>query len=343
MRDELLAYLLGDLSPQEKERISERLQNDPIWQRELETLEACLKSQEADSESNSLPADLVDRTCSLVKRATHHGSNSLHDSLHKAQASLTESHEGAVSPRRWSLADLTIAAGVLMALGMLLLPAVRESRDAARRLKCQNNLKNLGTALVEYSERYGQGLPHIELGENAGSFVLDLAESNLLSREALYELLVCPSSPLADAVFAGSARIHIPTQQQLDQASPEMLALVRKWMAGSYAFRIGYRDKRGRYRHVEFSNSPNAPMLADAPSISVAGFQSPNHGCAGQFVVFQDLSVRYFKQCSPNENTNFFLNDDHQHAAGRHIRDVVLARSEADPAGVTHAEKAEKP
>jgi len=166
--------------------------------------------------------------------------------------------------------------------------------------------------------------------QNAGLFVVDLAESGLLARKQLAELLVCPSSPLADEVFAGSLVIQIPTPHELKTASKESLATMRKFMAGSYAYRFGYRDENGRYRQVKFEGRSDAPMLADAPSISVAGFQSPNHGGCGQNVVFQDLSGRHFNQCTAGEHADhLFLNEDHEHAAGRHARDVVLGRSEA--------------
>jgi len=337
MNDKLLAYLLGDLGPAEKQRIVERLKTDPIWQRELEQLESCLEAHEADPLTASQPADLVNRTCTFVQQAASKSNLSPSES-EAIPASLTESRDRAVRLTGWSFADFAVGAGVLLVLGMLLLPALRESRDAARRVKCQNNLQDLGAALVEYAEKSDLGLPHIDLGENAGSFVIDLAESHILSREQLVELLVCPSSPLADKVFAGSVVIRIPTQQVLQTVSDNSLALLLKFMAGSYAYRFGYHDQDGQYRQVKFEGRSNAPMLADAPCISVAGFQSPNHDSCGQNVVFQDLSIRYFKQCSPDANTNFFLNDNQQHAAGRHIRDVVLGRSEAYPAGAANAE-----
>jgi len=338
MRDKLLAYLLGDLGPEERQRIVDRIESDPIWQRELKLLESCLEAHEADPHSASQPTDLVDRTCSLVRQSA---SNSIATppGTQVVPVSLTESRDRVASLQSWSLADLAVGAGVLLVLGMLLFPALRESRDAARRVKCQDNLKNLGTALVEYAEKSNQGLPHVDLGENAGSFVIDLAESQLLTREQLVELLVCPSSPLADEVFAGMVVIRIPTPQALRTAQEKSLDTLLKFMAGSYAYRFGYHDQSGQYRQVKFEGRSDAPMLADAPSVSVAGFQSPNHGGCGQNVIFQDLSSRYFQQCTAGENADhLFLNEAHRHAAGRNAHDIVLGRSEADPAGVANAE-----
>ena len=217
---------------------------------------------------------------------------------------------------------------------MLILPAIHNSRDSARQMKCQSNLRDLGIALVEYANRFDRGLPHIELGENAGIFVVDLAESGLLSREQLAELLICPSSPLAADVFAGNIVIQIPSREDLGRVPKESLELIQKWMSGSYAYRIGFFDQQGRYCRVKFERRADSPVLADAPSSAVAGFRSPNHGGCGQNVVFQDLSVRYFQQClADGKRDHLFLNEELKHAAGRHAQDVVLARSEADPAG----------
>jgi hypothetical protein len=109
---------------------------------------------------------------------------------------------------------------------------------------------------------------------------------------------------------------------------------LRMHMSGSLAYQFGYVDERGNYLPMPFVKRSNVPMLADAPSSSVEGFQSANHGECGQNVLNQDLSCQYLSLCVSTEGDHVFLNEDGQHAAGLNARDNVLGRSEAFPAGL---------
>jgi len=327
MRDELLGYLLNDLSAEQRSRVEARLESDPIWQHELNRLRQCMKAYEVDPEACP-PEDLVNRTCSFVQKAVENVPDAS-TTPQVAPASLTESQDPSSSRRRWSRADIAVGGGIFLALVMLALPALSESREAARRLRCQNNLRDLGAALGDYAEQLGGQLPKIRPGENAGVFVIELADRGLLTRAELQELLVCPSTPLADDVFAGRVVMRVPTRDELATASETVRQQYRKRMSGSFAYRIGYVNAAGEYHRVKFDRSGRAPLLADAPSFSVAGFQSANHGGCGQNILYQDLSARYRRQCVSNDcEDHMFLNANDQHAPGRHRQDVVLLRSE---------------
>lgn len=82
--------------------------------------------------------------------------------------------------RGFTLIELLVTVAVISILVALLLPAVQQAREAARRASCQNNLKQIGIALHTYHEMQ-EALPPGWVSSNQvgwTTFILPMLEQN---------------------------------------------------------------------------------------------------------------------------------------------------------------------
>jgi len=325
MTDDLLAYLLDDLSPDQKAEVERRLAEEPAWRRELARLEACLAAGGDRGQCcDEPPTDLVTRTCCLVERV---GDEPVCSAPAVVPAFTPVAACSLGASMRWSLADLTVGGGVLLALAWLMIPALRQNREVARQMACQNNMRALGTALFDYQDVRGGKLPAMALGDTAGVYAAELLDKGVYSREELEQMLLCPASQAADDICNGRRRFAIPSVEQLRGARGPELAQLIAAMRGIYAVRVGYMGPEG-YQALVFTGGREV-MLADEPSDSAPGLGSANHEGGGQNVLFQHLGAEYRPSCLLTRGDNLYLNEEQQPAVGRSPSDVVTIRSVA--------------
>ena len=322
MRDQLIGYLLGALDGPEQELLEKQLETDPELRRELQQLDASVELLRADCEGYAPPDGLAPATCQFVAQRT--GRQPVAPArVQLASAQLAETPTGS----RWSLADLVVAAGVIAAAALLFFPAIANSRFQSQLTGCQNNFRQLGLALNQYSLQHNDYFPYIPPHGNlaaAGTYAPILLEGGYITRPQIF---LCPSSALA----AKAASYRVPKLVEFRVADGQTLVILRRIVGGSYGYNLGYMvgDRHSGTRNrgrVHFA------LMADAPSLHLAGHRSANHGGRGQNVLFENGCVRYLITCQTGDSgDDVFLSDRGFVEAGLHPDDAVIGNSASRP------------
>ena len=122
------------------------------------------------------------------------------------------------SRKGFTLIEILAVVTILGVLVALILPAVQAAREAARRIGCMNNLKQIGLAIHNYSAIYDvfphglngytphvAMLPYLEMGDRYNAINFESGrfggvdfEENRTARSGSVSVFLCPSDPQQD-------------------------------------------------------------------------------------------------------------------------------------------------
>lgn len=352
MTDDLIAYLMDDLSPERRAEVEAKLATDVVWRWELERLRECMATSdesescveppsgvvdEISSVANDLepPVDLVKKTCCFVEDSAS-GKFKVEKQNRKKRAPFAPA-SCAAARRSWSLADVTVASGVALILAALILPAIQQSRGSARTEQCANNLRALGAASESYAKRHFGFLPTVMRGEPSLVYLTKMVDAQILSPEEAFAISACPDSMAAQRRFASGSLSRLPTTLELSTAKGHELSDQVREANVSFAFPVGYFNKRGEIQPLEFNPGAEQPLVSDAPTIGPTALVSNSHGGCMQNVLSSAGCVKPYALCvlvrEDQRMRDIHLNDAGKPAAGNSPDDVFLAPPDYGPEG----------
>src|SRR4051794_31443916 len=167
-------------------------------------------------------------------------------------------------PRGFTLIELLVVMAIIAILIGLLLPAVQKIRESAYRTACQNNLRQVGVALINYATTAGGLPPHrtYEGGVEKHSWVPFILGQ--LDQENLFRTYKM-SNFWFDAANAPAVKVTVPTLI-CPSASPG-----RIWTNGSP------NAEASHVNNLPYAPTDYSPIHRIDPGLISTGLLAPYH------------------------------------------------------------------
>ena len=282
---QLLGHLLGALDDEEQAWVDQRLEHDEpcrweftLWRRRLSPLEAMRPDFDP-------PRGLAARTCRMVAA---YGAAPARSAMPRMAMSPDPTVPGTVSLFGWH--DV-VALGVLLLTAVaLLLPAIDASRFQTAVASCQDNLRQFGVAMTQYSHRHGEAMT--QLADEGKLTTAGIAAADLLGDTvaSVAERNLCPETWLA---AQGATRVLSSPPDGVGVVPP-----IPGTSAPGHFFTSTSNDWSGMWRDgTTDGHGSRLPatlaLFADDPSADLPGRRLVGHGGRGRNLFFRDGRVRF--------------------------------------------------
>ncbi len=169
--------------------------------------------------------------------------------------------------RGFTLIELLVVIAIIAVLVSLLLPAVQQAREAARKTQCRNNLKQLGLAIHSYHDSH-LVLPGTEVGgtgtlSKASAFLAILPYIDQSPMYNLYNFSLGNSDPANQPVVSQRLPAFLCPSAVIRRAVPTTGCDANDRAPGTYAFSTGSTDPYGVNNGVIVNKLTGKTRIAD--------------------------------------------------------------------------------